>query len=104
MERISLFKVKCPAVNQTPNTSPNLFRTRPCTDIFLNCISDHLKCRASLVGYDFDSESDTGSSPFSKMSGKKLAALAILVIIGAVFGVQFLFGFPLRDLFERGSY
>jgi hypothetical protein len=53
------------------------------------------------VGYDFDSGSDIGSSPFSKMSGKKMAALAILVIIGAVFGVQFLFGFPLKDLFRR---
>jgi hypothetical protein len=53
------------------------------------------------MGYDFDSESDTGSSLFSRMSGKKMAALAMLVIIGAVFGVQVLFGFPLKDLFRR---
>jgi hypothetical protein len=53
------------------------------------------------VGYDFDSGSDMDSSPFSKLSGKKMAALAILVIIGAVFGVQTLFGFPLKDLFRR---
>ncbi|HEY7078435.1 MAG TPA: hypothetical protein VH500_01965 [Nitrososphaeraceae archaeon] len=53
------------------------------------------------MGYDFDSDSDRDSSPLSRMSGKKMAALAILVIIGAVFGVQFLFGFPLKDLFRK---
>jgi hypothetical protein len=48
------------------------------------------------MGYDeFDSDSDSSSSIFSKMSGKKLAALAIVIIIGAIFGVQALFGFPL---------
>ena len=35
------------------------------------------------------------------MCGKKLAALAILIIIGAIFGVQALFGFPLKDLIRK---
>ena len=52
------------------------------------------------MGYD-DFDSDSSSSIFSKMSGKKLAALAILIIIGAVFGVQALFGFPLKDLIRK---
>ena len=41
--------------------------------------------------------------PFSKMSGKKMAPLAILVVIGAVFGVQFLFGFPLEENLLEGK-
>jgi hypothetical protein len=48
---------------------------------------------------DFDSESS--SSIFSQMSGKKLAALAIIIIIGAIFGVQALFAFPLKDLIRK---
>src|SRR5919198_5666577 len=54
------------------------------------------------MGYDeFDSDSSSSSSIFSKMSGKKLAALAILIIIGGIFGVQALFGFPLKDLIRK---
>ena len=52
------------------------------------------------MDYD-DSDSDSYSSIFSKMSGKKLAALAIVIIIGAIFAVQALFGFPLRDLIKK---
>jgi hypothetical protein len=52
------------------------------------------------VGYEFDSDSDS-SSIFSKISGKKMAALAILIIIGAIFGVQALSGFPLKDLIRK---
>ena len=52
------------------------------------------------MGYDeFDSYSS--SSALSRMSGKKLAALVILVVIGAFFGVQALFGFPLKDIFRK---
>ena len=50
------------------------------------------------MGYnddEFDSDSSY-SSILSKMSGKKLAALAILIIIGAIFGFQALLGFPLK--------
>jgi hypothetical protein len=50
------------------------------------------------MSYD---ESDSDSSIFSKMSGKKLAALAIVIIIGGIFGVQALFGFPLKDLIRK---
>jgi hypothetical protein len=52
------------------------------------------------MGYD-DFDSESYSSIFSHMSGKKLAALAILIIIGAIFGVQVLFGFPLKDLIRK---
>ena len=52
------------------------------------------------MGYD-DFDSDSSSSIFSQMCGKKLAALAILIIIGAIFGVQALFGFPLKDLIRK---
>ena len=49
----------------------------------------------------YDDEFDSSSSMFSKMSGKKLAALAIIIIIGGIFGVQALLGFPLKDLIRR---
>ena len=49
------------------------------------------------MGYDFDSD----SSAFAGMSGKKLAVLAIIIFIGAFFGLQALFGFPLKDLIRR---
>jgi hypothetical protein len=51
------------------------------------------------MGYGFDSDSD--SPIFSRMSGMKMAALAIIVIIGAIFAVQAFFGFPLKDLFRK---
>jgi|ERR671930_1677985 hypothetical protein len=55
------------------------------------------------MGYnddEFGSDSSS-SSIFARMSGKKLAALAILIIIGAIFGFQALLGFPLKDLIRR---
>jgi hypothetical protein len=51
------------------------------------------------MGYEYDS--GQGSSIFAGLSGKKLAALAILLIIGAFFAVQALFGFPIKDLFRK---
>ena len=52
------------------------------------------------MGYDeFDSYSS--SSVLSRMSGKKLAAVVIVIIIGVFFGIQALFGFPLKDLFRK---
>jgi hypothetical protein len=51
------------------------------------------------MGYDeFDSYSS--SSALSRMSGKKLAGIVILVIIGGFFGIQALFGFPIKDVFR----
>src|SRR5262245_51559961 len=49
------------------------------------------------MGYDYDSDSST----LGGISGKKLAILAIVIFIGAFFGLQVLFGFPLKDLFRR---
>ena len=51
------------------------------------------------MGYEYDS--GQGSSIFAGLSGKKLAALAILLIIGAFFAVQALFGFPIKDIFRK---
>ena len=52
------------------------------------------------MGYD-DYDSEASSSIFSQMSGKKLVALAILIILGAIFAVQALLGFPLKDLVRK---
>ena len=52
------------------------------------------------MGYDeFDSYSS--SSALSRMSGKKLAGIVILVVIGAFFVIQALFGFPIKDVFRN---
>ena len=52
------------------------------------------------MGYDeFGSKSP--SSILSQMSGKKLAAVVIVIIIVVFFGMQALFGFPLKDLFRK---
>ncbi len=52
------------------------------------------------MGYD-EFGSDSPSSTLSRMSGKKLTALVIVIIIGVFFGYQALFGFPLKDLFRK---
>ena len=52
------------------------------------------------MGYD-EFDSDSSSSTLSQMSGKKLTALVIVIIIGVFFGAQALFGFPLKDLFRK---
>lgn len=52
------------------------------------------------MGYDeFDSYSS--SSILFGMSGKKLAAFVIVIIVGAFFGMQALFGFPIKDIFRK---
>ncbi|MGN6822719.1 MAG: hypothetical protein ACTHJ7_08115 [Candidatus Nitrosocosmicus sp.] len=52
------------------------------------------------MGYDeFDSYSS--SSVLSTMSGKKLAAIVIIVIVGAFFVIQAIFGFPIKDVFRK---
>jgi hypothetical protein len=43
-------------------------------------------------------DADTGTGLFSKMSGKKMVLLVVVIIIGAFFGVQAMFGFPIKDL------
>jgi len=47
------------------------------------------------MGYDFDSSNQQG------ISGKKLVIIFALAIIGAIFFIQFLFGFPLNDLIRE---
>jgi hypothetical protein len=44
------------------------------------------------MGYDFDSSDQQG------IAGKKLVIIFALAIIGAIFFIQFLFGFPLKEL------
>jgi hypothetical protein len=44
------------------------------------------------MGYDF------GSSDQQGIAGKKLVIIFALAIIGAIFFIQFLFGFPLKEL------
>ena len=44
------------------------------------------------MGYDFDSSDQQG------IAGKKLVIIFVLAISGAIFFVQFLFGFPLKEL------
>lgn len=43
-------------------------------------------------------EPDTNTGSFSGMSGKKMALLVVIIIIGGFFGVQAIFGFPIMDL------
>jgi hypothetical protein len=58
-----------------------------------------LQC-IQIMGYD-EFDSDSPSSNLSRMSGKKLTALAIVIIIRVFFGIPALFGFPLKDLLEK---
>jgi len=46
----------------------------------------------------YEPDEDAKSGLFSNMSGKKLALLAVIIIIGGFFGVQAMFGFPIKDL------
>lgn len=48
------------------------------------------------VSYEHDADANAGL--FSGMSGKKMALLVMLVIIGVFFGVQAMLGFPIKDL------
>ena len=44
------------------------------------------------MGYDYDSSDQQG------IPGKKLVIMFALAIIGAIFFIQFLFGFPLNEI------
>jgi hypothetical protein len=46
-------------------------------------------------------ETDSDSGIFSSVPGKKMAALVAIVIIGGFFGVQAMFGFPIKDLIRN---
>ncbi len=52
-----------------------------------------------IVSYASDSDPDTPL--FSRLSGKKMALLVGIVIAGAFFGIQAMFGFPIKDLVRK---
>jgi hypothetical protein len=43
-------------------------------------------------------ETDGNTGLFSGMPGKKMALFVAIIIIGGFFGVQAMFGFPIKDL------
>jgi hypothetical protein len=49
----------------------------------------------SSMGYDYDSSDQQG------IAGKKLVIMFALAIIGAIFFIQFLFGFPLNEIIRE---
>jgi hypothetical protein len=49
----------------------------------------------------YDSGSDSDTSIFAKMSGKRLGILIALIGLGGFFAVQAMFGFPVRDLIRK---
>ena len=50
------------------------------------------------MGYDDGYDSDSNTSIFQRISSKELAIIVIITIIGGFFGVQAMFGFPIKDL------
>ncbi len=44
---------------------------------------------------------NSSSSSLAQLSGKKLIALAICIIVIVFFGAQALFGFPIMDIFRK---
>jgi hypothetical protein len=52
-----------------------------------------------FVSYAPDSNSDTPL--FSGLSGKKMALLVGIIVAGGFFGIQAMFGFPIKDLIRK---
>ena len=46
----------------------------------------------------YEPDADINTSLFASMSGKKLVFLMVIIIIGGFFGIQAMFGFPIKDL------
>lgn len=46
----------------------------------------------------YEPEADANKGLFSGMQGKKMALLVGIIIIGGFFGLQALFGFPIKDV------
>ena len=46
----------------------------------------------------YEPETDANKGLFSGMPGKKMALLVGIIIIGCFFGLQALFGFPIKDV------
>jgi hypothetical protein len=53
------------------------------------------------MGYDAGFDSDSNTSIFQRISGKELAIIVIIIIIGGFFAVQAMFGFPIKDIFRK---
>ena len=53
------------------------------------------------MGYDSEFDSDSDTSIFSRMSGKRLGIIVIIAIIGGFFAVQAMFGFPIKDIIRK---
>lgn len=49
----------------------------------------------------YEPDADTGTGLFSNMAGKKLALLAVVVIIGCFIGLQAMLGFPIKDVIRN---
>ena len=49
----------------------------------------------------YEPETDANKGLFSGMPGKKMALLVGIIIIGGFFGLQELFGFPIKDVIRR---
>ncbi len=49
----------------------------------------------------YDSGSDSDTSIFAGMSGKRLGILIALIGLGSFFAVQAMFGFPIKDLVRK---
>lgn len=46
----------------------------------------------------YQPDADAGPGLFSSISGQKMSPLIVIIIIGGFFGVQAMFGFPIKDL------
>ncbi|PWU82762.1 MAG: hypothetical protein DLM72_00070 [Candidatus Nitrosopolaris wilkensis] len=51
--------------------------------------------------YEPDADANTGL--FSSIPGKQMALLVMIIIIGAFFGIQAMFGFPIKDLIRSSN-
>jgi hypothetical protein len=67
------------------------------------CLKNRMIFKFSIVwlfvSYAPDSNSDTPL--FSGLSGKKMALLVGIIIAGGFFGIQAMFGFPIKDLIRK---
>ena len=46
----------------------------------------------------YEPDADVNTSLFASMSGKKLVFLTVIIIVEGFFGIQAMFGFPIKDL------
>jgi hypothetical protein len=46
----------------------------------------------------YEPDADMNSSLFASTSGKKMVFLTVIITVGGFFGIQAMFGFPIKDL------